>query len=168
MEKVQTKQSQQDLVITRIFDAPRNLVWQAWSNEEDYKAWWGAKAFTTPLAKVDFRVGGKSHLCMRSPEGQDIHSTGVFREIIPMEKIVTTDSFADENGNVVPGTRYGMDENFPLELLITVTFEELGGQTRMTLRHTGIPAGEMMEMTSLGWNESFDKMEELLKTKKGK
>lgn len=98
---------------------------------------------------------------MRSPEGKDYWSTGVYREIVKQEKIVCTDSFADEKGNVVPATHYGMTD-FPLELQVTVTFEKHDGRTKMTLRHVGIPAG-MREMCEQGWNQSFDKLAESLR-----
>jgi uncharacterized protein YndB with AHSA1/START domain len=105
---------------------------------------------------------------MHGPKGtefdKDLWSTGVYREIVPLERIICTDSFADENGNVVPATYYGMNENIPLELLVTVTFQEHNGKTKMTLRHTGIPAGPDSEGANQGWNESFDKMAELLAT----
>lgn len=81
-----------------------------------------------------------------------------------MERIVYTDSFADEKGNVVPASHYGMPgDDWPLELTVTITFEDLGGKTKMTLRHVGIPAGKMSELTDAGWNESFDKLAESLK-----
>jgi uncharacterized protein YndB with AHSA1/START domain len=102
---------------------------------------------------------------MTSPdfnEGKPIWSTGVYREIVPLERIVCTDSFSDENGNVVPGTDYGMPDDFPAEMLVTVTFEEAGeGKTKMTLRHEGMPA-DQQEGANAGWNESFDKMAEVL------
>ena len=168
--------AQRELVITRIFDAPRELVWKAWTDPEHAMRWWGPKDFTAPVCKIDFRVGGKYLFCMRSSkllpapagsppiaEGQEFWSTGVYREIVPLERIVYTDSFADREGNVVPATHYGMSADFPLELLVTVTFEEQGGKTKMTLRHVGIPAGEMSDLTAAGWNESFDKLSESLK-----
>jgi uncharacterized protein YndB with AHSA1/START domain len=80
-----------------------------------------------------------------------------------MERIVLTDSFADEQGNVVPASYYGMGEDFPQELEVTVTLEEVGDKTRMTLRHAGMPEGEMREQTRAGWNESFDKLAESLR-----
>jgi len=153
-----------ELVITRIFDAPRELVWKAWTEPEHLMRWWGPKGFTSPVCQVDMRVGGKYLYCMRSPEGQDFWSTGVYKEIIPLEKLVVTDSFADEKGNVVPATHYGMSPDFPLELQVTVTFEEYeGNKTKMTLRHVGFPAGQMGEMAEVGWNESFDKLAESLR-----
>jgi uncharacterized protein YndB with AHSA1/START domain len=148
------------ITITRVFDAPRDLVWKAWTEPEHLKRWWGPKNFTAPVSKIDLRVGGKYLFCMRGPDGKDYWSTGVYREIVPLERIVVTDSFADEKGNVVPASYYGMAGDFPLELLVKVTFEELGNKTKMVLRHEGIPSGMMRELTEAGWSESFDKLAE--------
>jgi uncharacterized protein YndB with AHSA1/START domain len=153
-----------ELVITRMFDAPRELVWKAWTQCDLLKRWWGPKNFTAPYCKIDLRVGGKYLYCMRSPEGQDYWSTGVYREIVPVERLVCTDSFADEQGNVVPASHYGMTGEWPLEAHVTITLEAQGKQTKMTLRHVGIPSGTMEEMTGAGWNESFDKLAESLKS----
>ena len=154
---------QRDLVITRIFDAPRELVFKAWTEPERAMKWWGPKDFTAPICKIDLRVGGKYHFCMRSPDGKDFWSTGVYKEIKFPEKLVCTDSFADEHGNVVPASHYGMMNDFPLEMLVTVTFEDMNGKTKMTLVHAGMPAGDMGEMASMGWNQSLDKLAESLK-----
>ena len=151
------------LTITRIFDAPREHVWKAWTQPEQMMRWWGPKGFTAPVCKVELRLGGKYLCCMRSPEGKDYWSTGVYREIVPQERIICTDCIADEKGNVVPATYYGMRPDFPLELQITMTLEEYAGKTRMTLRHTGLPQGEMTDMCRQGWSESFDKLAESLK-----
>ncbi len=147
-----------DMTITRIFDAPRELVWKAWSDPEQLKRWWGPEHFTAPTCKVDFRVGGIYHFCMRSPEGQDFWSTGQYQEITPIERLVFTDSFADAFGNVVAPTYYGMGDDFPSELVVTVMFEALADKTRMTMHHAGIPTGENQEAAQLGWNQSFDKL----------
>ena len=80
-----------------------------------------------------------------------------------MERIVCTDSFADEKGNVVPASFYGMTGDFPMELEVTVTFKEQKGKTIMELQHLGIPEGEMLELTKAGWSESFDKLAESIK-----
>jgi uncharacterized protein YndB with AHSA1/START domain/predicted enzyme related to lactoylglutathione lyase len=151
------------LFITRTFDAPLEKVWKAFTDPETVKKWWGPKDFTAPVVKIDFRVGGSSLYCMRSPEGGDIWSTGVYKEIVPMERIVSTDSFADEEGNVVPASQYGMDGDWPLELIVSVTFHEENGKTRFTLQHTGFPDHENMIMAEAGWNESLDKFENFLK-----
>src|SRR5467141_4117540 len=103
------------------------------------KEWWGPKGFTTPFISVDLRVGGVFRYCMRSPEGKDYWGTGVYREIVPGKRIVYTDSFADEKGNVVPATYYGMSSDLPLEMLVTLTFEQEKGQTKVTLHHAGMP-----------------------------
>ena len=145
------------LVIERIFDAPRERVWKAWTNPEHLMRWWGPRDFTSPSCRIDLRVGGTYLYCMRSPDGQDYWSTGVYREVVPCERIVCTDSFADEHGNVVPATHYGMGDDIPLELSVTITFEEFGGKTRLTLRHEGLPAS-IGEETGTGWNESLDKL----------
>ncbi len=156
-------QNKKELIITRIFDAPRELVWKAWTEPERFMRWWGPKNFTAPFCTIDLRVGGVYLNCMRWPDGKDYWSTGVYREIVPMERIVYTDSFADEKGNVVPATHYGMSADIPLEMLVTVTFEEQKGKTKMTLRHAGFPAGTTSDLANAGWNESFDKLAESLK-----
>lgn len=147
-----------ELVIVRTFNAPREAVWQAWTEPERSMRWWGPKGFTAPVCKINLRVGGKYLYCMRSPEGQDFWGTGVYREIVAPSLLVCTDSFADADGNVVPATHYGMGSDFPLELQITVTFEGDADITLMTLRHLGIPPGEMSDQCRAGWNESFDKL----------
>ena len=157
-----TKSAERGLVITRVFDAPRELVWRAWTEPAHAMRWWGPKGFTAPVIKIDLRVGGKYLYCMRSPDGKDYWSTGVYREIVPMERLVMTDSFADADGNVVPASHYGMPGDWPRELLVTVTFEDDGGKTKMTLQHVGLPEGEMSEQAGAGWNESFDKLAEEL------
>ncbi|MGH2403541.1 MAG: SRPBCC domain-containing protein [bacterium] len=156
------------LVITRVFGAPRELVWKAWTEPERIARWWGPKDFTAPAIKTDFRVGGRYHYCMHGPAGspfdKDLWSTGVYEEIVPLQRIVATDSFADEQGNVVPASYYGMPGDLPMEFRITVTFEDDDGKTKLTLRHEGLPAGAMADGASAGWNESLDKLAASLKT----
>ena len=160
----QTKDT--DLIITRIFDAPRERVWKAWTDPEQVMQWWGPKIFVSPSCKIDFRVGGKYLFCMQSDGGPEIWqkglwSTGVYKEIVPMERIVQTDSFADEYGDVVPASHYGI-EDVPDELEVTLTFKDVdGGKTMMTLKHSGLPSA-MKEDCITGWNESFDKLEKIL------
>lgn len=158
-----TVQSLKEMTIVRVFDAPREQVWKAWTEPEQFMRWWGPKDFTSPAAKIDFRVGGHYLACMRSPESKDFWSTGVYREIVPQKRIVVTDSFSDEDGNVVPASYYGMKGEFPLEMTVTMDFEDMGGNTRMTLRHAGFSDGPIMEDTKNGWNQSFDKLDRLLK-----
>ena len=164
MERTTTQTKKlNELTITRVFDAPVERVWKAWTDAESLKHWWGPKEWGAPVLRMDLRVGGRWTMAMRGPDGKDIWGTGVYREIVPLQKLVITDSFADETGKVVPATHYGMSADFPLEMLITVTFEKLGpNKTRMTLRHAGMPAGPDMEGANQGWSESFDKLAEYL------
>jgi uncharacterized protein YndB with AHSA1/START domain len=152
-----------ELTITRVFDAPRERVWQAWTEPQQVMRWWGPEGYTSPSCRIDLRVGDAYLFCMRSPEGRDYWSTGTYREIVPLERLVCTDSFADERGNVVPASHYGIEDDFPLELHITVTLEDQGGKTAMTLRHAGFPPGPVVEMTKDSWNESFDKLAEAVR-----
>jgi uncharacterized protein YndB with AHSA1/START domain len=146
------------IVLTRTFAAPRALVWAAWTRPEMLMRWWGPEGFTAPVCKVDLRVGGTYLFCMRSPDGRDTWSTGVYREIAEPERLVCTDAFADEKGNVVPASHYGMEGDWPAELLFTVTLREQEGRTTLTLEHLGIPEGELVRLTAEGWNGSFDKL----------
>ena len=150
-----------ELVITRVFDAPREVVWKSWTDPESFMRWWGPRGFTSPACEIDLRVGGKYLACMRSPEGQEYWSTGVYREIVPKEKIVYTDSFSDAEGNAVPASHYGLPGDWPPELVVTVTFEERGRKTKMTLRHEGIPP-DMASECEAGWSGSLDKLAEAI------
>ncbi len=152
-----------ELVITRTFDAPRETVWRYFTEPDLMKKWWGPRGYTAPQVRTDLRVGGELVVCMRSPEGRDIWSKGVYKELVPKERIVSTDSFADEKSNVVPATYYGMNADFPLELQISMKFEEHEGKTRFTLRHSGFPAAADRDGARTGWGQSFDKLEEVLR-----
>lgn len=152
------KAKESELVLARVFDAPRERVWRAWTEPEEFKRWWGPKGYTIPSCTIDFRVGGSFLYCMRSPDGKDYWATGAYREIVPLKKLVCTDSFANAKGDVVPATEYGMNADIPLEMLVTVTLENLGGKTKLTLRHAGIPVGPDLDGAQQGWSESFDKL----------
>lgn len=158
-------------VITRVFDAPREKVWQAWTDPAYAKQWWGPKGFTAPSIDIDLRVGGKYLFCMRGPmtpggEEKDFWSTGEYLEIVPLEKLVVTDSFADEKGNVVSADYYGMDGNWPRVLKVIVTLEELGpDRMKLTLHYpelTGVKEKDLDDMRQ-GWNQSLDKLAAMAK-----
>jgi len=156
------------LEITRVIEAPREKVWQAWTDPELFKKWWGPKGFTAPVAEIDLRVGGKILAAMEGgPDmgefaGQRYYSTGTYKEIVPMEKIVVTDSFSDEHGNIVKPAEVmpGM-EIWPEESLLTITFEDAGaGQTMLTIKHGPFPDGQQFHDTEAGWLQSLDKLAE--------
>ena len=154
-----------ELEVTRVFEAPRPLVWRAWTEEELFKQWYGPKGFTIPHCSIDLQVGGKFLICMRSPDGREIWTTGTYQEIDPVELLVNTDSMSDADGNVVDGKEFGM----PLETLVTVKLEEEGdGQTRMIMRHAGLPDGDYGKHAGGGWRQAFEKLAALLEQKKGK
>jgi len=151
-------ESGRDLVITRVFDAPRELVFKAWTEPERLMRWWAPSGCTTPFCTVDLRVGGAFHYCMRMPEGQDIWGIGVYREIVEPERIVFTDAFANAEGNPVPPAHYGMSASHPAETLVTVTFAEHEGRTKLTLRHSILESVEERGGTQQGWTEMFDQL----------
>jgi uncharacterized protein YndB with AHSA1/START domain len=120
-----------EFVISRTFDAPRDLVWKAFTDPERMKQWWGPKGFTVIASKMDLRPGGTYHYGMRAPDGSAMWGKFVYREIVPPERMVLINSFSDEAGGI---TRHPMAPNWPLELLSTFTFEDVGGKTKFTVR----------------------------------
>src|ERR1700736_5498843 len=110
-----------ELVITRDFDAPRGLVFKAWTRPEHMVHWWGPKGYTTPTCEMDVRPGGALRLCMRSPEGTDFWVRGVYREVVEPERIVFTGASEAEPGS---------------ETVMTITFAEHAGGTRLTMHQS--------------------------------
>ena len=153
-----------EIVITRVIDAPRSDVFKAWTDPERLKQWWGPNGFTMPYCKIDLRPGGRMHFCMRSADGQDIWCRGVYREVVEPKRIVSTDSCSDKDGNVIAPSTYGMIADWPAEALITVTFAEHDGRTKFTLRHAvgSAPAADR-EGCQVGWSESLDRLAGYLK-----
>jgi uncharacterized protein YndB with AHSA1/START domain len=153
-----------ELVIERVFDAPRELVFQAFTQPEHLMRWWGPHDWTLSYCALDLRPGGVWHYCMAGPEGEQSWRRAVFREIVPPERLVYTDTFSDADGNVVPPTRYGLSPDWPAETLATITFVERDGRTTVTLRSTGIAAAppKEREVARQGWSESFDKLAAVL------
>ena len=167
--KTQSKQAghqntalQNELVINRVFELPKTKVWKAFTEPEEFKKWWGPKDFTCPSSKMEARVGGKYLNCMRGPDGKEYWSTGVVKEFVPEKKLVITDNFSDEKGNIKSASEYGMPGDWPKELLITIELEEADGATKLRLQHEGIP-DEMYDECKKGWNESLDKIEQNIK-----
>jgi uncharacterized protein YndB with AHSA1/START domain len=163
------ERGKQDIVVTRVFDAPRATVWKAWTDPDEVKKWWGPKDFTAPHVSIDLRVGGRYVYCMRGAgiDGvvRDFCNTGEHVAIIPGENIVTTMKFADQHGNPVPASYYGIPGEWPAEIMITVAFKDSGdGKTLLTLREAGVP-DVMTGLAALGWNQSLDKLAASLRIK---
>lgn len=153
--------SEHEIVITRIFDAPER-VFKAWTDPEHLMRWWAPKGCTTPFCTVDLRPGGKFHYCMRLPDGRDIWGIGVYREIVAPSLLVYTDSFADAQGSPVPPAHYGMSASHPAEARVTMTFEEHGRKTRLTLRHAIPVSAEERKGAEQGWSEMLERLAEAL------
>lgn len=156
-----------EIVITRVFDAPRELVWKVWTDPNHLKHWWGPKGLTMLSTKVDLRPGGMFHYGMRTPEGHEMWGKFVFREIVPPERLVHVVSFSDPQGGI---TRHPMSANWPLEVLNTMTLVEQNGKTTMTLKGVPINATEEERRTfkeghgsmQQGFKGTLDQLEEYL------
>ncbi len=151
-----------EFVITRVFDAPRDRVWSAWTEPDRLKQWWGPKGFVVHTCKVDLRPGGVFHYGMRAPDGSDVWGRFVYREIVAPKRLVFVVSFSDPKGGV---TRHPWSENWPLQTMSTVEFEEQGaGKTRVTVRWIPHEASDMERKTfaegcesmQQGWTGTLD------------
>lgn len=147
--------------VERTFNAPSEKVWALWTDAEAMKKWWSPKGFTAPVIKNDFRQDGTFLFSMQAPDGKVSWNTGTYTEIIPLQKIVSRMSFADENGQPVPASHYGIPGDWPDEVTVVAEFRNVDGGTRVTIRETGIPA-VMSVFAKMGWEQQFDKFEELL------
>jgi uncharacterized protein YndB with AHSA1/START domain len=148
---VATLPEERVLVITRIFDAPRDLVWKAWTEPERMVRWFGPRGFTSTVLKTDFRTGGAYHFHMRSPEGNDHWLQGIYHEIVEPERLVSTFAWADAEGKP---TRP--------ETLLTVSLAEHGGKTKLTLHQAVFESVTARDLHNEGWTSSLDRLTEYL------
>jgi uncharacterized protein YndB with AHSA1/START domain len=146
-QAAETQSGEQELVITRVFDAPRTLVFKAWTERERIVRWLGPKGFTTPLFEGDLRPGGVWRARMRSPQGKEYPQHGVVREVKEPERFVLTLTWDDEPGH---------------EMLVTVMLAERDGKTGMAFRQGVFESIESREGHRGGWTESFDRLEDYL------
>jgi uncharacterized protein YndB with AHSA1/START domain len=147
------------VVVHRVFNLPARTVWRALTDADYVKKWWGPEGYTCPYSTMEARPGGKYLHCMRGTDGKEYWTTGIVKEFIPEKKLVVTDSFSDEKGNIKPASEYGMPGEWPRELLVTYELEEADGATKMHMVQEGVPP-EMHDECVQGWNESFDKLED--------
>ncbi|MFZ0608004.1 MAG: SRPBCC domain-containing protein [Xanthobacteraceae bacterium] len=146
--------TEREVTITRIFDAPRALVFKAWTDAAQLAQWWGPQGFTNPVCEFEARLGGKIRIHMRAPDGTLYPMKGEIREIAPPERLAFTNIALDEAGSHI------------LEGFTTVTFAEENGKTRMTL-HTRAnavveKAAAYLQGMETGWTMSIDKLQALL------
>lgn len=145
-----------ELVINRVFDALRELVWKAWFDPERCAKWMGPRGYTAHGLSGEVRPGGAWRLCLRrDSDGEDLWQGGVYREVNEPERVVFTFAWDGDDGK---------PEN---EMLITLTFEEQAkGKTKLTLHQTGFRNVEQRDGHNGGWTSSFDRFEEFLATQK--
>lgn len=156
-----------DLVVKRIIDAPVNLVWKAWTEPEHVIKWWGPKGFTSLSCKIDLREGGSYIFCMCTPAeigGFEHYSSGIYKKIIPMERLEFTQSLSDRDGNALEPSIAGMPPDFPKELTVVVLFKKLKcDMTEITITEHEWAAGQMYVYSLAGLQQTIDKLGGIVK-----
>lgn len=146
--------AEREITIERVFDAPRDIVFKAWTDPKQLAQWWGPKGFTNPVCEFDARVGGAIRIHMRAPDGSIYPMKGEVREIVPPERLAFTNIAVDAAGNAI------------IEGFTTVNFADEGGKTRMTLTTRGAAVTEIavgyLQGMEMGWTMSMDKLQVLL------
>jgi uncharacterized protein YndB with AHSA1/START domain len=154
-----TANEKERMVITRVFDAPRALVWKAWTDPKYVMQWWGPKGFTAPSCEIDFRVGGKFLYCMRTPDGHVGWNAGEYHEIVLHEKIVYSMYFSDSKGNKVEPEEYGIEHEAIDDAHDVVIFEDFGnGQTKLTFIGSEPMESAKNSGQLEGWVETLEKL----------
>jgi uncharacterized protein YndB with AHSA1/START domain len=157
-----------EFVIMRNVNAPRERVWRAWTEEESLGQWWGPKGFDIVSVKLDLRPGGTFHYLLRSPDGLEMWGKFIFREIVPLERLVFVVSFSDAEGGLA---RHPMNPDWPLTLLSTVTFADTGtGKTTVTVKWVAHEATDLERRTfeagqdsmRQGWTGTFERLDAYL------
>jgi uncharacterized protein YndB with AHSA1/START domain len=159
-----------EFTITRIFDAPRQLVWDAWTEAPRLAEWWGPKGFTMKVSKLDLRPGGTFHYSMVTPDGHEMWGKFVYQEITPPERLVLVNSFSDAAGNI---TRAPFAADWPLEVRNVMTLTENAGKTMLVLRGSPINAtetelrkfGSFKDSMNQGFGGTFDQLAAYLSKK---
>jgi uncharacterized protein YndB with AHSA1/START domain len=154
-------QVDREIMITRIFDAPRELMFQAWTEAKHLEQWWGPKGFTTYVPELNLCPGGQWRYVMIGPDATLYPMEGIFHEIVPAERLVTSDKFDEGIDRLV-------NAHLPKGLLSTVLFEDVGGKTELTLRILHQCTDDRLRHEAMGvvagWNSSFDCLDEYLAT----
>ncbi len=164
-----TDVKKEDLVVTRIIDAPVETVWKAWTEPEHVRHWWGPKDYTSPSCKIDLRAGGKFIFAMQAPAeqgGQVSYTSGVYQRIVPMELLEFTQGLSDADGNPIDPAQIGMPADFPKQLRTTVTFRARGDMTELTITQTGWVPSQMFVYALAGTQQQTDKLSEYVERKR--
>ena len=161
-----------EFTISRVLDAPRDLVWKAWTEADHLAQWWGPKGSSIRVIKLDVRPGGVFHYAMQFTPGHDWFGRFVYREIAAPERLVFVSSFSDADGGITRAPFPQIRDTWPLEVLNTVTFAEQGAQATVSVRAAPINAtaeeretfAGMFDSMKQGYGGTFDKLAAHLST----
>ena len=154
-------------VISRTFPVPRDRLWNAWTDPEQLKQWFGPSGCAMEIARMNFRPGGLFHYCLKTPDGHRMWGRFVYREILAPEWILLVNSFSDEEGGI---TRHPLSPSWPLEMLSSFALTEQAGATAITVQWFPLNATEAEQKTfdaghasmTQGWTGTFDQLERYL------
>jgi uncharacterized protein YndB with AHSA1/START domain len=150
------------MALTRVFDAPVEAVWRAWTEPDLVKRWWGPESFTAPVAEMDVRVGGTSLVCMRAPAefgGQDLYNTWTYEAVVPEERLEFVNRFTDQHRTQVDPASLGLPPAIPREVRHVLTFKPLGDdRTEFSVTEYGYPDEEIVAMSRGGMEQVLDKL----------
>jgi uncharacterized protein YndB with AHSA1/START domain len=153
--------------IARVVDAPRDRVWQSWTDPELLRHWWGPKDFACTHCTIDLRPGGLMHYCLRAPDGMEMWGRFIYREVVKPSKLVFVVAFSNAKGRI---TSHPMSPEWPQQILSTVEFEAQGAKTKITVHWVPIEATELERRTfadgapsmQQGWTGTFEQFEAYL------
>jgi len=161
-----------ELVLSRTIDAPRDVLFKVWTQAEHFAQWFGPRDVDLPFCKIDPRPGGTLHFCHRLRDGTEVWVKGAYREVVAPERLVFSSGFVDADGRAAP---HPMFPDLPLDatVLTTVTFADLGGKTKLTIRQALLPpeaaANDIVrrerEAARAGWGETLDRLGDYVSTK---
>jgi uncharacterized protein YndB with AHSA1/START domain len=149
------------LSVEHTFTASEAEVWKLWTDPDSIQKWWGPKGYTGHVVRNDVREGGSYLWAMTSAKGKSFWNTGTYSEIIADRKIVSTLSFADENGKTLLGSQVPVPGHWPDQLTVIVGFSESAGKTKVTVREVGLPL-IVYPLSKIGWSQQFAKIQSLL------
>jgi uncharacterized protein YndB with AHSA1/START domain len=156
-----------ELAFSRVIDAPREVLFNVWTDAEHFAQWFGPRDVVLPFCRIDARPGGVLHFCHRLRDGTEIWVNGVYREFVAPERLVFTSSFVDRDGRPAA---HPMFPDWPADttFLTTVMFADVDGKTRLTIRQVLVPAaaaaldivGRERQAAAAGWAETLDRLDE--------
>lgn len=154
--------------ITRTFDVPRELMWKAWTESKMFGQWFGPTGFKSMVKTMDLKPGGILHSCLKSPDGAEMWAKFVYREVTPPLRLVWEHSFSNKDAGI---TRHPGHESWPLKMVTTVVFDDIGNKTKITLTWVTLEASESEQKTfnesmdgmTQGWTGTFNQLDDFFK-----